>query len=140
MHEYQFFYKNSSFRIVQKKENGENMKTFTTMALIGLICTSQAFAGYEVIGETTECPIKTKVIQRVSGDESSLLVIHERDVYELILKRQLGSMKIYTSPYQMDDQERFMTFSAIIMGPEMSRLSELKIYLSGIMINCLIDK
>lgn len=116
------------------------MKALTTMVLLGLICMTKAFASYEVIGETKECAIKTKIIQRNSESKSSLLIIHEKDVYELTLESQIGSMKFYASPYQEETHEKFMTFEATIMGPEMSRLSELKIYLSGVMMDCLIDK
>lgn len=115
------------------------MKFLRALTLVGLICTTQAFASYEVIGETKDCPIQTKVIQKTSKGKSSLLIIHDKDVYELALESQIGSMKFYTS--QLEETEgKFMTFEATIMGPEMSRLSELKIYLSGLMMDCLIDK
>jgi hypothetical protein len=114
------------------------MKVLAFIGLLGMMCaTTEVFASYEVIGETKDCPIQTKIIQKVSANESSLLVIHEREVYELGLESQIGSMKIYTSSYQ---ENVHMTFEATIMGPEMSRLSELKIYLSGVMMECLIDK
>ena len=113
------------------------MKVLALIGLIGIVFATETFASYEVIGETKDCPIHTKVIQKEEGSKSSLLVIHEREVYELDLEGQVGGMKFYTSPYQ---ENVYMTFAATIIGPEMSRLSEIKIYLSGVMMECLIDK
>lgn len=116
------------------------MKFYKTLALLSLIWTTQTFANYEVIGETKECAIQTKVIQKTTDGESSLLVIHESDIYELDLERKMGSIVFYKSSLEGETSGRFMTFEATVMGPEMSRLSELKIFLSGVMLDCLIDK
>lgn len=105
------------------------MKTLKTLALFSLVLTTQAFAAYEVIGETKDCPIHTNVIRQTSGAKSSLLVIHERDVYELKFKQQTESIKVYASSL----------FEATIMGPEMAVLSRLKIYLGATLVECEID-
>lgn len=139
MHKHSCFYRNTIFEII-RTTTGENMKFLSTMSLLGFLCTTPALAGHEVIGETKECAIQTKVIQKTSKEGSSLLVIHDRDVYELVLVNQVGRMKFYTSTYQEESPDKFMTFEATIMSAEMSRLSEIKIYLSGVMMNCLIDK
>ena len=110
------------------------------VSLLGLMSTTQVHASYEVIGETKDCSIHTAVIQKITKDEDSLLIIGENKIYTLDLIEKMGSVKLYkTTP---SDEHTFppMTFEAQIMGKEMSVLSKLRIYLSGVVLDCLIDK
>lgn len=99
----------------------------------------QSYADYKVIGETKDCQIHTTVIQKVTATEDYLLVLHKKDTYKLKLEDKVGSMKYYTSLPIDGDLNKTMTFDATIMREEMSVLSRLTIYLSGIKLECPID-
>jgi hypothetical protein len=116
------------------------MKSLFIGSFIGIVCMTKAFAGYVMIGETRDCPIQTKIIQKMAAKEDSLLVIHESDIFELKMINQVGSTKYYASSSLGIYQQFPMTFEATIMGEEMSVLSRLKIYLSGVMVECVIDR
>lgn len=116
------------------------MKSLIIGSFIGFVCMAQAFAGFIVIGETKDCSIQTKVIQKLTSTEDSLLVIHENDIFELKMTDKAGNIKYYASSTLDSHQQYPMTFEATIMGEEMSVLSRLKIYLSGVMFECEIDR
>lgn len=116
------------------------MKTLKLFLITGLIISSQAFASYEVIGETKECEIHTKVIKRTDAHKKQLLIIHDREVTQLDLIKRISGIEYYSSANYGDGQLGSMTYEAEIMGPEMSRLSQLSIYLSGRTFNCFIEK
>ena len=116
------------------------MKSLMIISLLGLMSTTQVNASYEVIGETKDCSIHTAVIQKITKDEDSLLIISETDIFTLSLIDKIGSVKIYKTNVMEDQSFPPMTFEAQIMGKEMSVLSKLKIYLSGVLLDCLIDK
>ena len=108
------------------------MKFLRVLSVLGIMSTSQVYASYEVIGWTKECPLKTEVILKTVKGQSSVLVLLEKEIYQLAPVGQRGSMRMFAS-------EGIISFEATIMGPEMARLSELTIYLSGVKLECLID-
>ena len=116
------------------------MKSLIIGSIIGFVCMAQAFAGFIVIGETKDCSIQTKVIQKLTSTEDSLLVIHEKNIFELKMTGQEGPTKYYASSALDSNPQYPMTFEAIIMSEEISVLSRLKIYLSGVMFECEIER
>jgi hypothetical protein len=116
------------------------MRNLIVGSLVGFTFMTQAYAANAVIGETKDCSIQTKVIQHKTSKEDYLLVIHENDIFELRLKSLEGSTKYYASSLDGHQGLPPMTFEATIMGEEMSVLSRLKIYLSGVVMECEIEK
>ncbi len=116
------------------------MKALSVTLILGLFTSGQALAGHELIGHTKECQIRTTVIKATAGHKKQLLVVHDRNLYTLELVKKIGSMELYASDIHDAIQLRELTFDATIMGKDMSRLSELRIYLSGAMYECMIDR
>lgn len=115
------------------------MKAFIIPALVALSSSQPSFsAEYKVVGTTRDCPVVSEVIEVKAGTKRSLLVIHSEKVYTLAFQAMQGGVARYMSDA---DTKWPMTFVAtIVKDRRMSSLSRLKIYLSGMMHDCYIDK
>lgn len=115
------------------------MKAFIIPALVALSSSQSSFsAEYKVIGTTRDCPVVSEVIEVKAGSKRSLLVIHGEKAYTLAFQGMEGGIARYTSSA---DTKWPMTFEAtIVKDRRMSSLSRLKIFLSGVMHECFIDK
>lgn len=115
------------------------MKSLFRMFMLVLLCSSNVYAGYEYIGEMRECAFKAKVLRKITSQEDSLLIIQGRDVYTVRFAEQRGAIKYYSS-FARGHYDKVISFEAAIMGPQMARLSEIRIFLSGVMMDCYIEK
>jgi hypothetical protein len=114
------------------------MKMF--MIYLGLLITltTTCFADSKVIGTLEAgCPIQGQVIKIYSRFEEKLLIVEDYKVHELSLfKKQPGGISYFRSHISTAFPP---TFEARVMSANMSRLSEVTVYLSGIRAECLIE-
>ena len=113
------------------------MKSLGVLVVMGLLVSGMAQAAYRVVGHTeVGCPLHVKVVHELSSKVDRLLIVADRDVRILKPMPGMSRVKIYRS---LKPDQFYTMYEVELMAPEMSRLSELKVFMSGRMYSCLID-
>lgn len=113
------------------------MKLLSLFGLLALLSGTALHARDEILGYTRSCPVRAKVVRVTTPTEDLVLLISRRKVHRLAFQKQVEGIRYY---FSQESSFPPQTFIASIMSEEMSRLSELEVYYSGVMVSCLIER